>query len=232
LRLNIFILLFFIFTNSDLIGQNKKFDEKKPANNIGIEIGPSLSQNNHYTKPDDNLVFDFRLGYIGGVFFQYNFNSHFSLRTDISYKRKLITSHIIFFNIIENKQDIQFWKNSYNYLMFPLIAKYSIKKNMFFIDAGTYVDLLLSSKFNYKYYNYSHLGDNSKDYRWFVSGLSIGIGTNLPINKKCDMSFEIRDCYGLTRIGKFIGYNTPFDNGKTSLNSVEFLYSLTYHLEK
>jgi len=220
-----------MFYNSDLLGQNKNFDVKKPANSFGIELGPSLSQVIYYSKLaklNNNTVFDFKLGYEGGLFYQYNFNSHFSLRTCISYERKLITSHIEFFNFTTNENEIELWHTFYNYITIPLLAKYNIniKKNRFFIDAGTYIDMLLLGKYKYEYTNHLVKGDITNFHRRFVSGISIGIGTTIPVNKKFDMSFEVRDCYGITRIAK----NSDDKKNRTSLNSELFLYSLTYHI--
>ena len=227
------MLIFIMIINSITIAQDKKFDVVKPANDIGVELGPSLSQFIYYSKSaknnvNKNVVFDFKLGYMGGAFFQYNFSSYFSLKSGVEYEKKLITSNMEIF--INNENETEQWSTLYNYITIPLLAKYNInlKKNRFFIDAGTYVDILMLSKGKTKLANIINSNYNlTKGYRRLFLGISAGFGAIIPINKKYDMSFEVRDNYGLTRIAK----KCDSPNDKSSLNSELFLYSIIYHIK-
>jgi hypothetical protein len=221
----ILFISFLIFPYSYIIAQNKSFDVVKPPNNLGIEVGPSLTQYIHNKSYD--MVNDFKIGYIGGVFFQYNFNSLFSIYSSISYEKKLKTAHMSFFNTATNENELVYWSTYYDYITIPFLGKYTFKKHKFFFDIGPYFNTLLMSKS--KHYseisNYSVIGNITKDLRSFIFGFSSGIGAKIPFNKKIEMSFEIRDDLSLTRIDK----DNNSLNPKTSFNSVLFLYSITYH---
>ena len=228
MKIIIFALLTLVVFNSDILGQNKKFDVHKPENYIGIELGPSLSQLIYYKKfIDDNTIFDLQIGYQCGIFFQYNISSFFSLRSSIDYEKKMIASHMVFFNIIDNKNETESWHTFFNYLTIPLFAKYKFRKHKFFVEGGPYINILLLGKSKYEYTNQLVIGNITKSYRNLVLGISAGIGADIPLTKKFDISFEAKDCFGLTHIAKNL--NDP-KNKKTNLNSVLFLYSVIYHI--
>jgi len=226
------ISVFVILINSITIAQNKNFDVVKPPNDFGIELGPSLSQNTHTNNNNQvfPMTYDIKMGYIGGAFFQYNINSYFSLKTSVDYEKKLIAEHIEV-NLL-NKDVTEQWRTFYNYITIPLLAKYNVnfKKNRFFIDAGTNIDILIQSKGKAEAtsININSNYNDTKECRRFILGISAGIGATLPINKKYDMSFEVRDNYGLTQIYKYINGA----NNKVRINSELFLYSIIYHIKE
>ena len=104
------------------------------------------------------------------------------------------------------------------------------KKNRFFIDAGPYLNLFLMNVYKSEYLNHLFIQKDTKDFRRLVLGMAAGFGANIPIGKKFDMSFEVRDNYNLTRICK--NTVTSFTNkSKLSLNSELFIYSIAYHIK-
>jgi hypothetical protein len=233
-----FISIIFIFLfNNNAISQVKNSDYNQPKHIIGIELGPSLT---NFVNGDlysgAERIHEYKMGYFGGVIFQYNLNSYISFRTNIDYEKKIIADQVYQINYVKNEYEYAPWCHKYDYINVPVLAKLNLRKNRFFVDAGPYLDILLNSEFSFQnpINNETVIRKGTKDIKKLNLGLAAGLGANIPIGKKYDMSFEARDNLNLTyldtrKIFKNVN-NSSEKRSKISLNTVLFLYSLTYHI--
>jgi hypothetical protein len=60
--------------------------------------------------------------------------------------------------------------------------------------------------------------------------LLVGVGVNIPINKKFHMSFEVRDHINLTTLSSDNKNPDGTKIPQIRLNSVLLLYNVSYHL--
>ena len=224
------ILFFFIVLfNINAIGQKNNFNYEQPNYNIGIELGPNIT---NFTKSNMyegvSTYYKYKMGYSFGGIFQYNLNPYFSFLTNIIYEE------VSQYSYINNEYEYNPDQFTYSYLTVPLLTKLNIIKNRFFIEAGPCMGIYICDK--YKWWNYlSNEFETPKkadysSYRRLIFGMEAGMGANIPFGKKYTMSFEARDNYGLTHIVK----GNVLPDGKknrTSLNSIAFLYSITYHIK-
>ncbi len=227
-----FIFIFFLaLINKNALGQNRGGINNISGDNIGLEIGPSLTQNIRGSLiPAES--YNFIMGYSLGMFYEHYLNSNISYKINILYSRKIVSENFDYDNIITNEYEIKLWQNYYNYASLPLLAKINIMKNRFFFDAGPCIDTYLGAKaevWNSLTDSYGVNNYNKNVLRRFVLYLTAGFGANIPVGKKYDMSFEIRDNYGLTRIDVGTGSSNN-KKSRISLNSELFLYSFTYHI--
>jgi len=226
----IFLFIFTILFNITAFGQQDKY-------NIGIELGPSLT---NFINGDMyggvERIHEYKMGYFGGVIFQYNLNSCISFQTNIDFEKKIIADQLYHFSYIDNKNEYSPWRFKYDYINVPVLAKLNLRKNRFYIDAGPYLDILLKGEFSFQndINNETVIIKGTKDIKKFNLGLAAGLGANIPIGKKYDMSFEARDNMNLTYLSSRKVFkhaiNPPAKRSRISLNSILFLYSFTYHI--
>ena len=186
---------------------------------IGAQGGPNVTamrfenafaQNNTQSK----------IAALGGLFFQYNLNTVFSLRIDptferLEYKYKDRTYTDQNGNIngpIKSKM-------SFDYVSIPVLFKASVgNKIQGFLNAGPSFNFLLQSKFTYDMPDrdvskYIRTDDN----KMFNFGITTGLGVAIPLKETIALSFEIRNNLGLTNIDKNGGSNNAAKTNSTSL---------------
>lgn len=202
-----------------------KTDQNRTKWEIGLDGGANLTQTikGHFHEDAERLK-EIKLGFFVGMFLQYNLNSHFSLSTNINFESKIIAEKITIFNQINNRIEDMPYRHQLNYLTLPLYARYYIKKSGLFVNVGTSLDFLLKCEYTYWDYflNKNMKIDNTEYSAKFNLDIIAGLGINIPVNKKCNLSFELRDNLGFLDI----------NHGGTviKINSILFLYSMTYNI--
>jgi len=227
ISISVFIILF----NINAICQKRNNIDDIPNDHIGLDLGPSLSQDIRgklYVLSATS--YNFKMGYSLGLFYEHFLNLNISYKINISYNSKKVSENWDQWNFITQETLNIPLTYTYNYFTIPLLVKYNlnIKKNGFFIDAGFNLDTYISSKckgWNVFTDNYETSLISKDEMRRFVLSMAAGFGAKIPIGKKYDMSFEVRDNYGLTRICAFTNAS------KLSLNSELFIYSIAYHIK-
>ncbi|MEO7976359.1 porin family protein [Flavobacterium sp.] len=181
--------------------------------NLGLVLGPNYTSFRgsdflQSTKPD--------IGFLGGVFIQYQLNNTLSIISGLNFDQKEIENEtdypitymdestgIILHEVINAKTN-----NKFQYFSLSLVLKYNIGKNKsFYLNGGPYISFLQKHKKKSKFFNrdggtiiygsnYQYnfpLADNvSGDY-----GVSFGIGKTFGIDMKNKISIELRDNLGL-----------------------------------
>jgi hypothetical protein len=193
-KINCCIPLFVLFLiSSSSFGQLKKIA-------VGYEKGLSLvSMRGNFVL--ENLQKS-KLSFAIGVFFQYNINTNFALRSNISFERKgfAIGPHSGY-DSVGNPASVKSYSR-FDYLCLPILARVSLgKKYRFFINAGPYIGYLVGqadvTKVNDDKFIEKHIANFNKA----DLGLSGGAGVEIPL-KRYVLSFEIRDNFGLSNISK------------------------------
>jgi hypothetical protein len=176
----------------------------------------------------------FTTGGISGVYYQYNFNKIFSLKTAILYERKG--------SRLESKSD-QFPSGDFiyhfDYLSFPLLFKVSLgQKIKVFANTGPCFSYLMNQSFYFKPKTGKtyKLDNETNNYKSYDLGILFGIGMSVPIQDRFVISIEIRDNYGLMSLRD--DYNQPdafgyfeTDDGqkfKSYANSISFIIGFAY----
>lgn len=192
----------------------------------GIQAGPGMTVlwGNEVIKGSHDVA----LSLPAGLFVQYNFSERFALRVDPGFERKgsLIKTKLMDpqGNISESVTRVGF-----DYLVLPVLVRATFgQKQKFFVNAGPYVAFLLD-------YNHSSkrnvnlpppaLGDISY-YKQTDFGVSLGVGTLIPLTEKLGLSVEVRNNLGLQNIS-----NKPVVNdGTINTYSANLLVGAAYKL--
>lgn len=170
--------------------------------------------------------------FLGGINFEYKIKEKLSLKLELNYERKSQKAD----NNIEITDTDGFTKSynftskkNYDYLVLPIMVKYSFSnKNSFYANGGSFIGYLLKSNITNDMEKIDGLNNdpvettnlnNKTDF-----GLSIGLGKTIEINEKNSIFIEIRENLGLTNTSK----NKVWGNGEAKTNSLNLIigYSL------
>ena len=216
---SLFIGLLLLTVETTTYGQTNKID-------IGVEGSPSLIflRGNDIIKQWHKPT----IGFLGGLFFQFNFKKIGSLRTNIAYERKgsIMTAQTT--DINGNPLGEVTTHTNFDYLTLPVLVRATFgKKVQFFVNVGPYFGYLIKQTFVSKGDNIpTTTSDNTYRDKRFDTGISTGLGLSVPIKTKFAFSFEVRNNLGL--------YNTsavPVANdGTVKTNSTNFLFGFAYKL--
>lgn len=188
--------------------------------NLGFEGGPNLASlrgSQGVSQPEIGALW----GLSGGVFLQYNCQSRFSLRTNVSYEKKGFAYRSSGMSVRNSELDQQL-----DYLTLPLLLRATFGQRVqFFVNAGPYVGYLLRSSSVFQE------GPNtfrSRDefYQAFDAGLSTGIGISLPFATRWAASAEVRNNLGLVNVSAL----PIVGGGALRTNSTQLLLGVGYRL--
>ena len=163
------ILIIFLFISIQTFSQSNKFE-------MGASLGVGLTEFKGITSQENNI-----LGSSLGLMFQYNATKLFSIHSNLLYESKAL-------EIPESDwQCTTCPKNStflgFEYLTLPVLARLNFgSKAKFFINAGPYFGYLINN--------------NWIDSR-FDFGLSTGLGGQIDLNEKLNLSLELRNSLNL-----------------------------------
>ncbi|TYB76909.1 porin family protein [Bizionia myxarmorum] len=160
---------------------------------IGLHAGINYPDVRGY---ENAKYHNFKAGFLIGASFDYYLNEKFSLKTNINYEKKIQEYRITFFSyyggIESGKQD---FNREIALLNIPVLLKYEFWNSNFFVNAGPFINFVLSDKTDSEYLQYGNrpaLESNKID-----TGVSFGLGTNISLTNKHELTIEIRDDLGL-----------------------------------
>lgn len=182
-----------------LIALGLFFSIKLSAQNdfkIGINAGinyPDI-RGHEYAKYNN-----FKVGYLIGVSFDYFLRENFSLKANINYDRKIKKIQLTYFNYEAEETGKENFNETYEYINLPILLKYEFGNSKFFTNGGPFMNYLLNKKIDPNYPNDD--SDVLTEQKKIDFGLSLGVGSNISLNKKNDLTIEIRDDFGLIDTG-------------------------------
>jgi hypothetical protein len=201
-------------------GQSNRFD-------VGMEGGISLA-----SLRGNALVYEghhSRMGYIGGLFGQYNFPRHFSIRTGCYFERKGSSLKLSFVDMNGTPVGTMRGRESFDYITVPLLFRYNFgKKINCFVNAGPFVGFLLKqTEYTEALLNIPEsTSDRTANFQETEAGVSFGAGINYPVSEKYMFSFEVRNNLGLTNVSAL-----PILGGDViKTNALNFLVGFNYRL--
>ena len=211
----------FLLSTVIVFGQAKQFE-------FGIEGSPSqislrgneIIDNKHKSK----------LGFSGGVFFQFNYNKFLSLRTNLAYERKgskteAWTSDVNNDDEYESEGTIH---ANFNYLTLPILIRATLgNKVKYFVNVGPYAGYLMKKTTVHELEdNFNVTYDETSLFKRFDAGITTGIGFSVPIKAQYSLSFEVRNNLGLINTSSVPVMN----DGTIKTNSTNFLFGFTYNI--
>ena len=163
---------------------------------IGIIAGINYTdiRGNEYAKYNN-----FKVGYLFGVSFDYYLKENLSIKANINYERKIKNRQLTYFNYDAEETGKENFSEIYEYINIPILLKYEFGKSKFFVNGGPYYSYLLNNEIKPDYPNDNSDMDTEQKKNDF--GISLGVGTNISLNEKNDLTIEIRDDFGIIDTG-------------------------------
>jgi hypothetical protein len=204
------IIIIFISLKTSY-GQTNKFD-------MGVEAGPSIifQYGNDVLKESHRPM----IGFMGGIFFQYNFKKIISLRTNIAFERKgsVFNSPVLDTNGYTIGEATT--HSNFDYITLPMLVRASFGKRIqYFINVGPYFGFLIKQTFVTKGDIYpTSTVDKTRYFNRLDMGLTLGVGLIIPIKSTFTFSIEARNNLGLINLlDTFILNNGTVNNNSTNL---------------
>jgi hypothetical protein len=201
---------------------------------FGVQAGLNYSTFLGYEVPKEFSPFYSEgpaFAFLGGINFEYQIKEKLSLKLELNYERKSQKGE----NIIKIRdngftESYNFTsKKNYDYLVLPIMIKYSFSdKNSFYVNGGPFIGYLFKSFGTNDLENIDGLNNGSVDTTNLNNktdfGLSVGLGKIIDINEKNSIFIEIRENLGLTNTSK----NKVWADGEARTNSLNLIigYSL------
>lgn len=166
-----------------------------------FKIGLNAGINYPHVRGHDYAKYNnFKVGYLFGVTLDYYLKENLSVKTNINYERKILKIQLTYFNNQAQETGKENFNEIYEYINIPILLKYEFGGSKFFVNGGPFFNYLFNTKIKPEYpYDDSNGVAEQKD---FDFGLSVGIGTNISLNEKNDLTIEIRNDLGLIDTGR------------------------------
>ena len=181
---------------------------------IGINAGlnyPDI-RGNEYAKYNN-----FKVGYLVGVTFDYFLSQNLSLKSNINYERKIKEIRLTYYDYDAEETGKENFREITQFINLPVLLKYEFLNSNFFINGGGFLNIFLNEKYKPEYPNKDNNEYSEK--KNIDAGFSAGVGTNINLNEKNNLTLEIRDDLGLINIG---GVPQSID-GKVQTNSIKLI---------
>lgn len=200
---------------------------------FGVQSGLNYSDFRGYEIPVTPLYSESpAFAFLGGINFEYLINEKWSLKLELNYERKSQKADNTL-EIFDNNGSSKVYnftsKKNYDYMVLPIMMKYSFSnKNSFYINGGPFIGYLLKSNITNDLENIDGFNRGSFETTKYNNktdfGLSIGLGKNFEIKEKNSIFIEIRENLGLSNTSK----NAGMENGTVKTNSLNLIigYSL------
>jgi len=210
-------LKFFVITvtvlliSSNLFAQAFKWE-------FGLE-GGAVIRTMRIEPPYPSLETKAGVSFTGGIAGQYNINEMWSVKLGAAYERKG--------SDIERTDIVTKGGVNMDYISIPLLLKAKFgKKIKFFVNAGPYLGILLSSKNRLDAYSNIPETETNTDSTTKKTdfGISGGIGMEIPVGRNGAFTIEVRDNFGLTNISESRETNAP----EIKLNTVNFMVGYVF----
>ncbi len=192
---------------------------------FGAEMGPGLSTMRGNAQLDMSKIP--APAFTGGVFFEYHFTDHFSLRTGLGIERKAGTTT----GSVTDATGLHIGEFRYridlDYLNMPLLLRYSTgKKTKLFVNAGPYAAYLIqaTSSIRHPFIDGAQVErGQERFYNQLDAGVSGGLGVSVPVDA-FKLSAEIRHNYGLYNVSAVPVYR----DGKIKTNVTLLIIGCSY----
>ncbi|MDZ4710895.1 MAG: porin family protein [bacterium] len=212
------VLVTFVFVTAISIFSSQSSFSQAFLWEFGVEGGAGL-RSQKITNTDVDSLKKTTIGFIGGVSGQYNLNDMYSLKLGAYYERKgqkYETSS-------GSKEEF-----NHDYLNIPLLLKAKFgNKIKFFVNAGPFIGVLLKSKFKGSPPDIDN--DNTSSYKKTEIGISGGAGVIIPAGRSMNITFEVRDDFGLTNIFKS---ELSIFNAEVKTNNLNLMAGISFLLGK
>ncbi|WCO00705.1 porin family protein [Psychroserpens ponticola] len=181
---------------------------------IGINVGINYPKvrGHEYAKYNN-----FKVGYLFGVSIDYYLKENLSLKTNINYERKIKKLQLTYFSYTSEEIGTENFSEIYEYINIPILLKYEFGNSTFFVNGGPFFNYLLNNKIEPDFPNED--SDSYTEQKKIDFGFSLGIGTNISLNEKNDITIEIRDDLGIIDTG----YVPKSVKGTVKTNAVKFI---------
>jgi len=190
---------------------------------IGIEGGPNTSivTNIDYDYGNRTSEINPTIAYSTGLFFQYNFSKHISFRTNFAFERKGYFYHYQECGSSACRTGIA--RPYFDYIIIPLLVRINFgQKINFFVNGGPYLGFLSKAK--------------NFDRKTYDTGISLGLGIAIPINKRLLISLEARNNRGLLNVKNGYWYSmvnlVEYPDSKVFIRSTNILIGFAYKFGK
>jgi len=204
-----------ILTSSNLFAQTFKWE-------FGLEGGAGI-RTLRIDPKYPSLETKAGVSYTGGIAGQYNINDVWSVKLGASYEIKG--------SDLERTDILTKGKINIDYVSIPLLLKAKFgKKIKFFVNAGPYIGVYLSSKTKLDAYsgNPEIEIDNDSSTKKTDFGISAGFGVEIPVGQNGAFTIEVRDNLGLKNISESKETNAP----EIKLNTANFMIGYVFKFEK
>ena len=225
----IFLLLILLFLITFSL-----FSQK---NNVrfGINLGGTYSsiEGNGFANKNSS-----DLDYLVGISLKYQLNETFSLLGNINYENNMVfydqivrydeNGNLVIYGCpIENPNCAPTFKiaTKFQYLTLPVLIRYNFNEFFtgFFMNGGVFFSYLINVA------NYIDSKKNDLDFndlfKKFNSGLSLGLGYQIIINKKTKLNLELRDNFGIINISDSNLLGSSIKN-----NSINLIANINFNL--
>lgn len=193
------------------------------SHEIGVQGGPSI----RYLFKDYDT--NYPAGGTIGLNYQLNINAFFSIRSEINYELK---GNSWTFISVDPMYPSPKQFNNFNYLTFPVLARFNFgKKHKFFFNTGPYLGYLLSAKQFMKDAEpeFSAKTVVTQDFKRFDFGLSSSLGAIIQINKHFALPIELRFNASLAGNPEQNNFFDGFGPWYGPVHSVQFTVGFAYH---
>jgi hypothetical protein len=193
---------------------------------LGIDAGPSVSM---YTGGSKFFELESINSYSFSGTAQFNFSSKLALVTGFGLEQK---------GYVQSPREDYidylgfegFYRTDISFLNLPLMLRYSIGKGKLkaFGNLGGYLGFILKSR-TYEVGSdpsLAFISENIKKLKNIDFGLSAGLGMSYAVLDRLNVTFEVRDNFGLY----YLNTTLPENHRKSFLNSVNFLFGINYGL--
>jgi len=172
---------------------------------FGLKSGLNISDIVEDDSGEEATNFDTKLGFVGGVYFNYQFNNMFAVQPEIYYSMKGA-------KLKDQYNDLNL---KLTYVEIPILLQFIVPlkgtpvKPLLFV--GPAMGLNLTSKSEQTYNGQTTEVDNKDNTKSTDLGLVFGGGISLPLGKN-QLGIDVRYSLGLSNIGKDTGSATIKNN--------------------
>jgi len=161
------------------------------------------------------------IGYTGGVSLEYFIKDNISLNANILYEQKGVKNEQTT-NLGFGPSMTRTFKEKYQYLQIPIIARYYFgEKKLFFVNGGPFFGYLLQSNSIINGTSTESSGLNKK----IDLGFSGGLGLSFDLKNTNTINLELRNNLGLINISDVETIN----NGELKTNTLNFIVNYSFN---
>jgi Outer membrane protein beta-barrel domain len=200
---------------------------------FGVNAGINYSKFRGMDVRDND--YDFGIGYLVGVSYEYYFKENLSIKANLSYDKKSSrgSTKILSREQIDDPVGIVnvTYAFNYYYMTLPVLLKYEFKNaHGFFVNGGLFFGYLIDSEFVGKttdgVQSESYTQSTTNLNNQFDFGFTTGIGKTFQLNNRNNLVVEFRNNLGLSQTNK----NNTFNGNNVRSNSYNLIVGYAFDL--